>query len=88
MRSQKYFPRCTFAATYRFSTFEGFFGFALEPVVLGCILQLGVLFTAYIVYSKYKMSYENILFADAYAVNGTPQGSVSCNELSTIYCRS
>ncbi|CAH8567510.1 unnamed protein product [Schistosoma mattheei] len=63
MGRQKYFPKW-------------FFRFASETVVLGCILQLGVLFTAYIVYSKYKMSYENILFADAYAVNRTPQGSV------------
>ncbi|VDP26244.1 unnamed protein product [Schistosoma margrebowiei] len=53
----------------------GFIVFASQMVVLGCILQLGVLFTSYIVYSKYKMSYENILFADAYTVNGTPQKS-------------
>ncbi|CAH8590302.1 unnamed protein product [Schistosoma margrebowiei] len=63
MKRQKYFPK-------------RFIVFASQMVVLRCILQLGVLFTSYIVYSKYKMSYENILFADAYTVNGTPQKSV------------
>ncbi|CAH8616067.1 unnamed protein product [Schistosoma rodhaini] len=63
MRHQNCFPK-------------SFFGFAIKSFIFGCIMQLAVLFTTHIVYSKYKISFENILFADAYSVNGTPQGSV------------
>ncbi|CAH8297365.1 unnamed protein product [Schistosoma turkestanicum] len=48
---------------------------AKETVVFRSIIQFGVLFAAYLIYTKYKI-HENLLFSDAQQIYVVPQGSV------------